>query len=101
MKIEIAPKSTEVFIDWASAVIYCKFLEVNGKNDWRLPTIDELNDIFRSENDFGSLVGNSVYWTNTEHDEYYAWAQSFWFFGGGQRESKDNVLGVRAVRSTN
>lgn len=38
--IEVAPKSEEI-MTYAEAVLYCRFLDYNGRNDWRLPTSEE------------------------------------------------------------
>jgi hypothetical protein len=38
--IEIAPTSTKQ-MTYDEAVLYCYFLEYEGHNDWRLPTLHE------------------------------------------------------------
>jgi hypothetical protein len=60
---EISPKETEIMLSWEEAVIYCKFLEVDGRKDWRLPTCHELNVIFHKDND----CEDSRYWSATAH----------------------------------
>jgi hypothetical protein len=40
--LELAPKSTEIVSTWEDAIEYCDNLVVNGKDDWRLPTYEEL-----------------------------------------------------------
>ena len=42
MSIEIAEVSDKNFT-YDEAVIYCFFLEINGKKGWRLPTKQEYN----------------------------------------------------------
>jgi hypothetical protein len=95
MNFEIAPKSTEIKANWDDARLYCFALNIDGKTGWRLPTKEELNEIYQSENDF---VGNG-YWSSTEGNGSYAWGQGF---GGGNQGTNDKYNGcyyVRAIRS--
>jgi hypothetical protein len=73
MKFEIAPKAAEKSCGWDIARTYCLFLNFDGKTDWRLPTKEELNEIYESDNDFGS----GRYWTSNEETVMSAWSQSF------------------------
>lgn len=41
MNFEIAPKSTEVKLNWDDAKLYCFSLAIDGKTGWRLPTVRE------------------------------------------------------------
>jgi hypothetical protein len=70
MNFEIAPKSTEIQANWYDARLYCFSLNIDGKTGWRLPTKQELDSIYHSENDFE----NNWYWSSTE---LYAWVQYF------------------------
>jgi hypothetical protein len=94
MKFEIAPKSTEIRSNWDDARLYCFSLDIGGKSGWRLPTNEELNEIYKSGNDFAS----SYYWTSVEITNILADALSF---RDGSRyahgKSSDNIR-VRAVR---
>lgn len=77
MNFEIAPKSTEIIRSiWDDARLYCFVLNVDGKTGWRLPTKEELNEIYESENDFEMWS----YWSSTENGSNIAWAQ---YFGNG------------------
>ena len=62
MKLEIAPKETEIQANWNAAKLYCFALNANNKIGWRLPTKEELNQIYRSANDFEE----HAYWSSTE-----------------------------------
>ena len=94
MEFEIAPKSTEIRLNWDDARLYCFFLNIDGKTGWRLPTKEELNKIYESDNDF---VGNG-YWSSTEFNDDCAWAQ---YFGNGAQGYGNKGYGsdyVRAIR---
>jgi hypothetical protein len=94
MNIEISPKEYERQLNWDDAMMYCQLLVIDGKNDWRLPTKEELNDIYNSENDF---VG-PYYWSSTEVNGSNAWLQNL--SSGYQYYSyKNDSYYVRAVRS--
>ena len=95
MNFEIAPKSTEIQAIWDDAKLYCFSLNIDGKIGWRLPTKKELNEIYKSENDFEKLW----YWPSTETSGYTAWYQNV---NNGGQGLNDKYVGlyVRAVRST-
>jgi hypothetical protein len=95
MNIQICPKEYERMLNWYDGMMYCQLLVIDNKNDWRLPTKDELNEIYNSENDFGG----SDFWSSTEYDGGYAWVQNM--SDGNQYDyyGKDYSFYVRAVRS--
>jgi len=72
MNFEIAPKETEIKANWYDANLYCATLTHDNKYDWRLPTIEELYEIYQSKNDFT----NDYYWSSTEDDGNGAWVQN-------------------------
>jgi hypothetical protein len=94
MTFEIAPKSTEIQANWYDARLYCFALNIDGKTGWRLPSKEELNEIYESENDFRK----TYYWSSTEYGGNYAWNQGMSL--GSQRSSNKNYGGyyVRATR---
>ena len=96
IKFEIAPKSTEIQSNWHNAIAYCDSLNIGGKTGWRLPTKEELNEIYQSENDFEY----DWYWSSTEYNDNDAWLQTF--NGGVQSNYGKNYGGyyIRAIRST-
>jgi hypothetical protein len=95
MNFEMAPKETEIQANWDDANLYCFSLNIDGKTGWRLPTKDELNQIYESENDF---VGNN-YWSSTEGRGNCTWVQDF--NDGDQYNGLKNFGGnyVRAIRT--
>ena len=49
--------------DWKNAVLYCNSLSVNGLLGWRLPTIQELSSLFRTE-EIGVAPPGREEWTD-------------------------------------
>ena len=97
MNFEIAPKETEIVSNWDDANLYCFSLNIDGKTGWRLPTKDELNQIYESENDFRKEW--EWYWSSTEANGSRAWLQ---YFSNGYQYSYGKNYGrfhVRAVRN--
>jgi hypothetical protein len=91
LPFEIADISTEIKSDWDSAVEYVKRLG----NEWRLPSINELDLIYQTENDFG----DNTYWTSTEGNGNGAWGQNV--SNGNQFNYSKNFGGnyVRPIRN--
>lgn len=65
MKFEIAPKETEVRLNWADARLYCFSLDIDGKTGWRLPTIAEILKMHRSDNDLEVWY----YWSSEDESD--------------------------------
>jgi hypothetical protein len=91
----IVAKAFEVKTDWYGAVKFCETLG----DGWRLPTLDELNVIYESENDFNK----DWYWSSTTGNSHTgdssgAWSQDL--NSGYQSPSLKTHNGhfVRAVR---
>ena len=93
------------FVNWSDAISYCDNLVLDGKSDWRLPSIEELVSIIDKGRVNPSIdptfhVTSSVYWSSAT----YASGSSFaWFvhFGSGSDYwgTKVNIIYVRCVRS--
>jgi hypothetical protein len=91
-----------------NAAKLCYELKLNGKDDWYLPSIDELNKLFNNRFDVNKalisingseqLEMNSTYWSSTENSKGYAYA---FLFGTGfySELAKQNEYFVRAIRS--
>jgi|688.fasta_scaffold2146640_2 hypothetical protein len=67
MNLEISDTQYVKLLNWYDAKLYCELLEIDGKNDWRLPTIEEMISISVSNHDFEQMW----YWTGTEADEEF------------------------------
>ena len=92
--VEVSPKDYERALNWYDGMMYCQLLVIDDKNDWRLPTIEELKEIYNSENNFDG----PIYWSSTEYSGYGAWVQDM--SGGGQYIiNKIDSYYVRAVRN--
>ena len=87
------------------AAFICDTLNLNGYDDWFLPSKDELNAMYENIGSGNSLglenIGNfalTYYWSSTQRNAYEAWKQNF---GDGYAGSYCKFAGylVRAARS--
>lgn len=74
---------------WEDAVKYCSLLDFGGRNNWRLPSVKELQSIVRYSNVSQNVIGFNPqvfpgtelnhYWTSTTHkmDPNLAWTIDF------------------------
>jgi hypothetical protein len=95
MSIEVSPREAEMFGDWYEATLIIKSMRVNEHDNWRLPTLAELIDIYKQDNDFTL----SNYWSSDEA-ENFALAHSF-SDNSTSRIVKTRVASIRAVRDAN
>ena len=72
----VVANSDLVNMKWDDAIICCKELKLNGFDDWRLPTKEELNILYQNKNIIESFE-NVIYWSSTEDNNNSAWCQSF------------------------
>jgi hypothetical protein len=93
-KFEIAPKWTEETNTFKRAVSYVNSLEIDGKTGWRLPTKEELIDIYNSDNDFTIWY----YMSSTEDGGDYAYCHDFSSGGGYMLPKNYGGFSIRAVR---
>jgi hypothetical protein len=89
--LQIAQTDFPNQMTWEDAKKACEGL---GEG-WRLPTKDELNEIYQTENDF---VGH-FHWSSTEINSYLAWSQSFSNGDQGNSSKYYGSVYVRAIRS--
>jgi hypothetical protein len=93
--MEAAPRDAPEMMTWTDAKQWCEDLAADGKNDWRLPTKEELNTLYENKNKLGIIFG--AYWSSSESDDGRVWYQNFFFFGYQDYEDM-NYGRVRAVR---
>jgi len=104
-KVGSGKRNTQLIIaalgENGKAAQLCARLNVNGYNDWFLPSRDELDSMYITlrERGLGNFL-NQIYWSSSQSgnlngDAWYQW------FGGGSQDSvsKDNTYLVRAVRA--
>ncbi len=81
----------------------CAELDLGGKDDWFLPSKDELNALYEQRVAVGDFSSGYYYWSSSDWSSSenvydYAWAQNF---GNGSQFAfyRDNGYRVRAVRA--
>jgi hypothetical protein len=83
----------------------CQDLTLGGESDWYLPSKYELNLMYENIGQGNALglgnigsFSNSYYWSSTEGNDNYAWAQNFTsgYQGPSVKGFPDNVRAVRA-----
>ena len=88
----------------------CVALNIGGKNDWFLPSKDELNLMYvnlhqKGLGDFGKGTNrtsyhNWGYWSSSQEDSSFSYAWNQYFYDGIQFSNyKDSTGRVRAVRA--
>ncbi|MDO9186677.1 MAG: DUF1566 domain-containing protein [Bacteroidia bacterium] len=103
IKTGTGSKNTEAIITAHGVGVYaasiCDKLELNGYNDWFLPSKDELNLLYMQK--AAGVIGdfeNDFYWSSTENSYNGAWSQSF-SNGANSSANKDGAYDVRAIRA--
>jgi hypothetical protein len=101
-------KNTQSMVNSQNCVAahLCVNLTTGGKDDWFLPSLGELNElyklyVFNGEGAYANLTANT-YWSSSQHSDSgfdsYAWYQNF-ANGGQSYSSKSNQYSVRAIRA--
>ena len=80
------------------AAYMCDTLQLNGYNDWFLPSLDELYALY-TQDLAGTVLGftNDLYWSSTEYTNYIAWTVDF--SGSLLNDEKTTPHRVRAIRA--
>jgi eukaryotic-like serine/threonine-protein kinase len=88
------------YFTWSDAKAACNNFVSGSFSDWRLPTTDELNELYKKRSVVGGFA-SSVYWSSPEHGSNFVWGQDFG--NGGQNTTnffvKYGEWRVRPVRA--
>ncbi|WP_415238673.1 DUF1566 domain-containing protein [Seleniivibrio woodruffii] len=93
-------------MQWETAIATCEDLSLGGYDDWRLPTIEEIESII----DYGHYdpaidpifvrTASNTYWSHTAHvNSFYAWRINF-KNGFSSKDGKNGNNYVMCVRGT-
>ncbi len=77
----------------------CADYTLGGKDDWFLPSRDELNELHKQRYSVGGFPLNNIYWSSSEASSGNASMQNFSNFGNQFDLTKANSGDVRAVRA--
>ena len=78
---------------WKEAKQYCSLLSLNGKDDWRLPTVKELQNIVNIRrkkpaiDDSFKYTATKNYWSSTIYQNNHKKAWSVQFYRGYTRNN--------------
>jgi hypothetical protein len=100
--LEVAPENSESKGNLNHAESYCQRLNISGLTGWRLPSIDELNWMYRNlkQRDLGDFK-DERYWSSTETNvSRYRGAQVMDFITGrtNLEGRQNNSFNIRAIR---
>jgi hypothetical protein len=82
--------------NWNQAFVSCRDLVLNGKGDWYLPTLDEMQKLQAQKALVGNFNAGFAYWTSDESGNS-AWTIEL-NLGNVSFISKANPAGVRPIR---
>ncbi len=86
----------------------CADLDLGGKDDWFLPSKDELNELYKLykqkvaaevDSSFSKSFSLFFYWSSSASSSTFAWNQVFDGGGGQGSSTRDHGCRVRAVRA--
>jgi len=78
----------------------CDDLVLNGYDDWFLPSIDELNELYKNRLEIGGFDYTGIYWTSSEGVNRNDIVYYQYFSSGNQSNNYKNATHrVRAVRA--
>ena len=100
----VAPSPGNV-MDWSSANSYCNNYSIDGITGWKLPTKDELVQMYSMRNSIGGFnmtygIYYSNYWSSTEYNLYNHYGVSF-YNGSVEVYSNSYTYNCRPIRVEN
>jgi hypothetical protein len=99
-----APKDLSSWMAYNESIVACSEYVLNGFDDWRLPTKNELILLYENKNKIGGFLNEfgAVYWSSTSDGRNnYAWYIDFF---DGEKDFGNHSYGrgpVRCVRTFN
>ena len=92
--------------DWKKANIYCHLLELGGFHDWELPTIQQMDNLYKNKEKIYNGFSKGFYWTKTMKESDNAlWKYAYIkYFDTGETKysvkeiTKGNVRCVRVIK---
>ena len=89
--------------NWQDAENYCNNLILDGKNDWRLPNVEEFKYAYKIENNFKNIFYSYPYWSSSSNVSYDSNAWVVYFDDGNNDDNhyKSGKCSVRCVRGSN
>ncbi|MCL2805410.1 MAG: DUF1566 domain-containing protein [Treponema sp.] len=80
------------------AALACDNYNTDSKDDWFLPSKDELNEFYKQKSYFGLTTG--YFWSSSQAAGNFAWDRSFLYgaesYGGAHKNVPTNVRAIRA-----
>jgi TIR domain/Protein of unknown function (DUF1566) len=93
----IASNNEAVNLSWSKAQKICEVYSIGEYSDWRMPSVAELNVMFKNKKYLGTYT-KGIYWSATEEGKNQAWTQNF-VNGVQAKSNKASEFAVRAVRN--
>ncbi len=79
------------------AALVCDTLTQGGYDDWYLPSVNSLQEMYNHQDVIGNFDSGQWYWSSTEQDEGGAWIV-LWGDGSSGWTDKNTYFNVRCVR---
>ena len=82
-----------------AGVTRCASKDLNGFTDWFLPSLGELNEMYKAKGQAG-ITTTSNLWSSSQYSNNNAWYQSFFGSTGNQSSNvKNSIFTARAIRA--
>jgi len=90
-----------------TAADLCAKLDINGFDDWFLPSLNELDEIYKNISiinitataNNGEIFANNYYWSSTEHSNNSTYVTDFEDGSNGNFSKSYALINVRAIRA--